>query len=138
MNIDHVCIAVRSIQSSKKRLCDILQYEEKTEVVKNSRQDVLVQFFSKPGSLDIKLIQPASPESPLKNFLKSRGEGLHHLCFKTDDVNQTMDELLEHGARMTADPLPGEAFDDELIAFAYVAGGLNIEIIDTDKRRNLL
>jgi methylmalonyl-CoA/ethylmalonyl-CoA epimerase len=49
-----------------------------------------------------------------------------------------MDELLEHGARMTADPLPGEAFDDELIAFAYVAGGLNIEIIDTDKRRNLL
>ncbi|MES9941549.1 MAG: VOC family protein [Candidatus Thiodiazotropha sp. 6PLUC2] len=138
MDVDHVCIAVRSIKSSKNRLCDILQYKEKTEVVKNTKQDVLVQFFNKPGSLDIKLIQPASPQSPLTNFLKSRGEGLHHLCFKADDVQQTMDDLLERGARMTADPLPGEAFDDELIAFAYVAGGLNIEIIDTDKRRNLL
>jgi methylmalonyl-CoA epimerase len=138
MNIDHICIAVRSIPASKKRLCEILQYQEKTEIVKNTKQDVLVQFFSKAGSLDIKLIQPASPESPLKNFLKSRGEGLHHLCFKADDVHQAIETLEERGARITADPLPGEAFDDHLIAFAYVAGGLNIEVIDTDKRRNLI
>ena len=136
MQIDHVCIAVRSIAAAKKRLCDILEYQEKTAVVKNTKQDVLVQFFSKAGSLDIKLIQPGGPDSPLKNFLKSRGEGLHHLCFKADDVHQAIDTLQEKGARITADPLPGEAFDDELIAFAYVAGGLNIEIIDTDKRRD--
>ncbi|MEJ2425395.1 MAG: VOC family protein [Candidatus Thiodiazotropha sp.] len=138
MNVDHVCIAVRSIPATRKRLCEILGYSEKTQVVKNTRQDVLVQFFQKEGSLDIKLIQPASPDSPLKNFLKSRGEGLHHLCFKADDVHQTMNALSERGARITADPLPGEAFDDELIAFAYVAGGLNIEVIDTDKRRDLI
>jgi methylmalonyl-CoA/ethylmalonyl-CoA epimerase len=136
MQLDHICVAVRSIPSAKKRLCDILRYQAKTEMVKNTRQDVLVQFFSKAGSLDIKLIQPASPESPLKNFLKSRGEGLHHLGFKAEDVHQAIDTLQERGARITADPLPGEAFDDELIAFAYIAGGLNIEIIDTDKRRD--
>jgi hypothetical protein len=63
---------------------------------------------------------------------------LHHLCFKADDVHQAIETLEERGARITADPLPGEAFDDHLIAFAYVAGGLNIEVIDTDKRRNLI
>jgi methylmalonyl-CoA/ethylmalonyl-CoA epimerase len=138
MHIDHICIAVRSIPATKKRLCNILQYQEKTKMVKNTKQDVLVQFFSKEDSLDIKLIQPAGPDSPLKNFLKSRGEGLHHICFKADDVNQAINNLQEQGARITADPLPGEAFDNELIAFAYVAGGLNIEIIDTDKRRDLI
>ena len=40
-----------------------------------------------PGSIDIKLIEPSGESSPLWQFLK-RGEGLHHLCFRTDDVTE--------------------------------------------------
>jgi catechol 2,3-dioxygenase-like lactoylglutathione lyase family enzyme len=105
--------------------------------VKNTIQDVNVQFLAKEGSLDIKLIEPASKESPLINFLRTRGEGLHHICFKSDDVRKSLDIIQQRGARLTSEPAPGEALDDALIAFAYIAGGLNIEIIDTDKRRNL-
>jgi methylmalonyl-CoA epimerase len=137
MLIDHICLAVKSINSSSRRICDILDYHEKTDPVKNSVQDVNVQFLAKEGSLDIKLIEPASKDSPLINFLRTRGEGLHHICFKSDDVSKSLDLIKEKGARLTAEPVPGEAFDDALIAFAYVAGGLNIEIIDTDRRRNL-
>jgi methylmalonyl-CoA/ethylmalonyl-CoA epimerase len=136
MLIDHICLAVRSIESSKKRICEILEYKERTKVVKNTKQDVLVQFLSKNDSLDIKLIQPASPKSPLLSFLKTRGEGIHHICFKTDNVLKTVEALKDSGARITSEPMTGEAFDDELIAFAYIGGGLNIELIDTLKRRD--
>jgi methylmalonyl-CoA epimerase len=138
MLIDHICIAVKSLNATRKRICKILDYHEKTNPVKNTTQDVNVQFLSKAGSLDIKLIEPASKDSPLVDFLKSRGEGLHHICFKSDDVKRSLDLIQERGARVTSDPIPGEAFDDALIAFAYIAGGLNIEIIDTDRRRDLI
>ncbi len=137
MLIDHICIAVRSISATRERICKVLDYGERTSPVKNSKQDVLVQFLSKPNSLDIKLIQPGSPESPLIQFLKTRGEGLHHICFKSEDVVDTIGAIEERGARITSPPVAGEAFNDNLIAFAYIAGGLNIEIIDTDERRDI-
>jgi hypothetical protein len=41
---------------------------------------------------------------------------------------------VEKGARVLVSPEPGEAFDNENIAFVYVDLGLNIELIDTEKR----
>jgi methylmalonyl-CoA/ethylmalonyl-CoA epimerase len=96
---------------------------------------VNVLFLSKPGSLDIKLIEPSGEDSPLWLFLK-RGEGLHHLCFKVPDVATACAELSATGARVLAPPEPGEAFDDHMIAFCYLGFGLNVELIDTDARRN--
>jgi len=134
MNLDHICIAVRSIDKARERMCSLLGYEPRTDKVTNTRQEVVVQFLRKSGSIDIKLIEPSNPESPLIDFLK-RGGGLHHLCFKTEDGQLAIQELTERGARLIAEPEPGEAFDDQLIAFMYLGFGLNVEIIDTDLRR---
>lgn len=137
MNIDHICLAVRSITPAANGLCKMFGYEIKTEKVTNTHQQVNVQFLHKKDSLDIKLIEPADKESPLCNFLK-KGGGLHHICFKTDDVNKEVVSLQANGARLLSGPEPGEAFDDELIAFLFTGFGLNIEIIDSDKRRALI
>jgi len=137
MHIDHVCVAVRSIDKSAPKLCELLGFTVKTGKVANTRQQVNVQFLTKPGSIDIKLIEPAGEQSPLWQFLK-RGEGLHHLCFKTDDVRSQLAALEKLGLRALAQPAPGEAFDDELIAFGHAGSGLNIELIDTDRRRDLV
>ncbi len=137
MQLDHICLAVRKIDKARSVLTTLLGYTPKTEKVENSRQQVVVQFFSKPGGLDIKLIEPSSLASPLVSFLK-KGEGLHHLGFKVDDVTHSLDVLAGQGVRVTAAPQPGEAFDEALIAFAYLGSGLNVELIDTDERRNLI
>lgn len=134
MKLDHICLAVRNIDIAAKSLVLRLGYTAKTEKVTNTRQQVVVQFFELPGSLDIKLIQPSGPQSPLIQSLKG-GEGLHHLGFAVEDVATSCTELEAKGARITAPPAPGEAFDDEPIAFVFVGAGLNIELIDTDKRR---
>jgi methylmalonyl-CoA/ethylmalonyl-CoA epimerase len=137
VRIDHICVAVRSIEKAAPKLCGLLGFSVKTTKVTNTRQQVNVLFLHRPGSIDIKLIEPSGEESPLWQFLK-RGEGLHHLCFKADDVRTQLAALEKLGLRVLAQPAPGEAFDDELIAFGYAGAGLNIELIDTDRRRNLL
>jgi methylmalonyl-CoA/ethylmalonyl-CoA epimerase len=38
------------------------------------------------GDSEIELLEPVGPETPVGRFLARRGEGLHHVCFKTEDV----------------------------------------------------
>ena len=137
MNLDHIAIAVRDLDSAADRLCGLLGYRRATERVTNSRQQVRVMFLRKPGSIDLKLIEPATDDSPLWPFVR-KGGGLHHLCFQVPDVAAGCAELAGKGARVIAPPAPGEAFDDHLIAFCYVGLGLNVELVDTDERRNRL
>jgi len=137
MQLDHVCIAVRSIESAIAKVTSILGYRASTQRVTNSRQKVNVVFLSKPGSLDIKLIEPSTEDSPLWAALR-KGEGLHHLCFRTDDTTAALQALTGRGLRVLSQPAPGEAFNDHLIAFGYAGCGLNIELIDTDERRGAL
>jgi methylmalonyl-CoA/ethylmalonyl-CoA epimerase len=137
LHLDHVAVAVRSVEAAADRLCELLGYARRTEKVTNTRQQVNVLFLSKPGSLDIKLIEPSNEHSPLWNFVKTGG-GLHHLCFRVPDVEAACGALAAKGARVIAPPQPGEAFNDQLIAFLYFGLGLNVEVIDTDERRAML
>jgi len=137
LRLDHIAIAVRSVEAAADRLSGLLGYTRTTEKVTNTRQRVNVLFLGKEGSLPLKLIEPSDAESPLWDFVK-KGGGLHHLCFKAPDVQAACDDLAARGARVIAAPQPGEAFDDHLIAFLYVGLGLNVEVIDTEQRRSRL
>ena len=137
MNLDHICLAVRKIDPAREKLCSILGYRPRTEKVKNTRQKVVVQFICKEGSIDIKLIEPLSADSPIVDFLR-KGGGIHHVCFRTDDVEAAANCLSDKGARLVTPPQPGEAFDEHLIAFLYLGFGLNVEVIDTDDRRAMI
>jgi methylmalonyl-CoA/ethylmalonyl-CoA epimerase len=98
---------------------------------------VRVAFLKKEGSIDIKLIEPTRASSPA-HALALRGGGLHHLCFRCDEVREGLAELAAKGCRVLSEPQPGEAFDNEEIAFVYAGQGLNIELIDTEKRADPL
>jgi methylmalonyl-CoA/ethylmalonyl-CoA epimerase len=134
--LDHVCLAVRQLAPARAMLERMFGYRARTEPVENTRQQVIVQFMSKPGSIDIKLIEPASLSSPLVEFLKKGGGGLHHLAFRTQSVREGVADLSAKGARVIAQPQPGEAFDEAEIAFLFPGLGLNVELIDTDRRRS--
>ncbi len=137
MDLDHVALAVRSVEAATRRLSETLGYVPRTETVTNTLQKVNVRFLSKAGSPDIKLIEPSSDDSPLLAFLR-KGEGLHHLCFKVESIDASLAALASVNARTLTPPQPGEAFDDHPIAFAYVGCGLNVELIDSDARRSVI
>jgi methylmalonyl-CoA/ethylmalonyl-CoA epimerase len=137
LQLDHIAIAVRSVEAAADRLCALLGYQRRTRAVTNTRHRVNVLFLEKPGSIDLKLIEPSDLESPLVDFVR-KGGGLHHVAFKAPDVAAAVTALASQGVRVLSPPTPGEAFDDHPIAFCYLGFGLNAEIIDTDVRRALV
>ena len=136
-NIDHVGIVVRYLKAGIEHWERVFGYRQMTEEVVNTRQKVKVVFLQKEGSLPVKLIEPVGSDSPIYDFAR-KGGGLHHLCFKCDDVNEELERMKTLGLRILAPAQPGEAFDNEDIAFVFAKQGLNVELIDTDKRANMM
>jgi methylmalonyl-CoA/ethylmalonyl-CoA epimerase len=137
MILDHVGVAVRSLEPAIERWREVFGYRQETEIVTNTRQKVRVVFLGRPGSLQVKLIEPTDPSSSVHAFAQ-RGGGLHHLCFRCEEIDAELARLHALGLRVIAPPQPGEAFGDERIAFVYAGDGLNIELIDTLERAGRL
>lgn len=53
--------------------------------------------FAKSGEVQIELIQPLDGDNPYTEFLARRGEGIHHLGFKVDDIDQAKAEFAKKG-----------------------------------------
>ena len=137
MIIDHICFAVRDLDEAVAYWGRVFGYEQQTGKVVNSRQGVTVTFLAKADSLTVKLIEPLDHNESLRDFVR-KGGGFHHLCFKCDDLGETIEELKEQGLRTLVPPQPGEAFNNNDIAFMRARHGLNIEVIDTDERASRL
>ena len=137
MVIDHVGIVVKSLEKSIDHWQSVFGYRQMTEIVINTRQKVKVVFMSKENSLTVKLLEPTE-ESSTVFALSRRGGGLHHLCFKCKNMDEELVRCNEMGLRVLDAPQPGEAFENENIAFIFAKQGLNIELIDTDKRAKRL
>jgi methylmalonyl-CoA/ethylmalonyl-CoA epimerase len=137
MKIDHIGIAVRSLEKGINHWEKTFGYHQATEIVANTRQKVRVVFLEKKDSLSIKLIEPSDNSSPISTFVR-QGGGLHHLCFMCEDVTAEVEKLKEQRLRILAYPQPGEAFENEKIAFVHAGQGLNIELIDTNKKASRL
>lgn len=135
--IDHIGIVVKNIDDaiSQWRIC--FGYSQHTNPVTNTRQKVKVVFMSKPGSITIKLTEPLDDTSPIFAFAK-KGGGLHHLCFKTDNLESEISTQKSNGLYLLSPPQPGEAFNNENIAFLLAKNNLNIELIDTDQKASTI
>lgn len=137
MTIDHICFAVKNIEEGAEYWERIFGYRQMTRIVINSLQKVKVIFLKKEESLTIKLIEPLGDNHSLLNFV-NRGGGFHHLCFRCDSITTEMSELKDKGLITLVPPQPGEAFNNHDIAFLLARYGLNIELIDTHEKAEIL
>ena len=100
-NLNHVGIAVRSIDSHKafyERTLGAV-FEGIEEV---ADQKIRVGFF-RIGQVRLELLEPTDPASPVATFLDKRGEGLHHLAFTVEGIEARIAELKQEGLRMIDD-----------------------------------
>jgi len=137
MIIDHICFAVRDIEEGIKYWENTFGYKQDTAIVINSLQKVKVVFLRKENSLTIKIIEPLKENLSLVNFV-SRGGGFHHLCFRCNNIDNELKELKHKGLITLVPPQPGEAFNNHNIAFLLAKYGLNIELIDTDEKAQVI
>ena len=126
-SLDHIAIAVDDLDEGIKR------FMEDFGIPMTSREDVPSQstttaFFPIPGTR-IELVHPMNGEGPLVRHLAKRGPGIHHICFRTDDVHGDMEGLKGLGYRFTSEePTPGA--HNALVAFIHPksTGGVLIEL----------
>src|SRR6476469_10543426 len=102
--LDHIGIAVRSIEAAK-IYKDLGLAVDHVENVKT--QGVKTAFLS-VGDSNIELLEPLSPDSPVAKFIEKRGEGIHHLCFRVDNIEEHLERLKAAGYRLINEaPVPG-------------------------------
>jgi methylmalonyl-CoA/ethylmalonyl-CoA epimerase len=133
MTVDHIGIVVRSLDEGIQQWSDMFGYKKNSDIVVNTRQKVRVVFLAKKNSLTVKLIEPSDETSPIFMFAR-RGGGLHHLCFRCDDLKVQIPILEAQEAKFLVPPQPGEAFNNREIAFFLAKNNLNVELIDTEEK----
>jgi methylmalonyl-CoA epimerase len=86
--IHHVGIVVRDLEAAYRFYRDTLGLEvHKTAEVKD--QGVKAALLT-VGHSEIELLEPIDPKGTVARFLEKRGEGMHHICFETDDVEKEL------------------------------------------------
>ncbi len=137
MVIDHICFAVKDLREGIAYWEKVFGYRQLTRPVVNSLQKVRVVFLNKKESLTIKLIEPLEDNVSLVNFV-GRGGGFHHICFRCENIDEGVKDLKDKGLITLVAPQPGEAFNNHSIAFLLAKYGINIELVDTDEKAQLL
>jgi methylmalonyl-CoA/ethylmalonyl-CoA epimerase len=114
--INHIAIAVRSLEEHIPFYRDVLRLEYRgTEVVED--QKVRLAVFG-VGEVQIELLEPTEPESPISAFIEKRGEGMHHISYQVDDIEKQIAELKQKQVRMI-DETPRSGAHGSRIAFLH-------------------
>lgn len=114
--IDHLGIAVHSIEKAK-------DYFENTlgltcDGVETVESQMVKTAFYTVGETHIELLEPTSPDSAVAKYLKKNGEGVHHIAFKTDNVEAQLSQAEECGCNLI-NKTPVEGAGGKKIAFLH-------------------
>ena len=114
--IDHIGIAVNSIEQAKDYFENTLGLTcEGVETVES--QKVKTAFYS-VGEVHIELLEPTSEDSAVAKYLGKNGEGVHHIAFKTDSVEEQLDQAEKCGCSLI-NRTPVEGAGGKKVAFLH-------------------
>jgi methylmalonyl-CoA epimerase len=129
MKIDHIGIAVKSLSEAVKVYeqavgLKLAGYDEVDE------QGVRVAMLD-IGESRIELLEPTRPDSPVEKFMTRRGEGIHHIAIRVDDIEQALERLKTAGVRLI-DEKPKQGAHNTRIAFIHPASthGVLMELVE--------
>lgn len=128
-HLDHIAIAVPDLAAA------IHRFAEDFGLSLSGTEDVVTEqtstaFFPIPGTR-IELVAPMDGTGPIASSLDKRGPGIHHLCFRTDDIEADMDRLTAKGYRFIQDtPKPGAHGSRVAFIHPKSTGGVLIELAE--------
>lgn len=126
--LDHIGIAVKSLDAAK-IYQDLGLEVEHVETVETQR--VRTAFLS-VGDANLELLEPTAADSPIAKFIEKRGEGIHHICLRVDDIEAHIERLTAAGYRLINEaPVPGA--HGCRVAFLHPAAGNGVLIELSEK-----
>lgn len=106
--IDHIAIAVQDLESALETFCNVLGCAPGAATVEEVPSEKVRVAFIPVGETKIELLQPLCQESPVSKFLeKNNGDGMHHIAFETDSIEEESGRLATHEIQTLASPKEG-------------------------------
>ncbi len=132
MTIDHLGIAVKSLEAAKQFYRNLgLEIHGEETVAAEKVKLAMVPL----GESRIELLEPTSEESPIARFLAKRGEGLHHVALHVDNLAETVDRLKRAGTRFVADEIKiGAGGHAYIFVHPASAGGVLLELCQDEPK----
>lgn len=130
--IDHIGIAVRSIEEMEKVYMDGLgiKITKKVEVPEQRVKIAIMDI----GGVKIELVEPKDESSSIANFLRKKGQGIHHICFEVDDIDAEEERLRRAGVAIIENASDVGAGDSKvLFIHPSSSGGVLFELIEHKK-----
>jgi methylmalonyl-CoA/ethylmalonyl-CoA epimerase len=130
--IEHIGIAVRELSISIPLFEKLLNTPcYKTEAVES--EQVNTAFFQ-IGESKIELVQAFASGSVINKFIEKKGEGLHHIAFEVDDIEEEIKRLKNEGFHFINEK-PKEGADNKMVCFLHPkeTNGVLIELVANRK-----
>ena len=133
LKIDHLGIAVNSIEEGKKFWTDVLGLKfEGSETV--AEQKVATAFFP-VGESEVELLESTAPDGPVAKYIEKKGEGIQHIAFRVEKIEEALAELKEKGIRLI-DEKPRRGAGGAKIAFLHPksTNGILVELCERSEK----
>lgn len=97
MRVDHIAIAVNNVEEALKNYQNILKVE-KIDIEEVPNEKVRVVMLKLEDSR-IELMEPMTDDSPISKFLRTKGEGIHHIAITADNIEDDVARAKKNGMR---------------------------------------
>ena len=131
LRVDHIGIAINNIDEAKQLYHDLLGLNHAgSETV--AEQKVTTAFFP-VGDTEVELLESTAPDGPVAKFIEKKGEGVHHIAFRVDNVEAALEELKAKGIKLI-DEKPRKGAGGAKIAFLHPKSthGVLVELCERD------
>lgn len=130
--LDHIGIAVRSIEGAGifRELGLTIEHVEVVETQK------VKTAFIPVGDATLELLEPVSSDSPIAKFIEKRGEGIHHICLRVENIDEQLALLKAKGYRLVNESAVPGAHGCR-VAFLHPSAGQGVLIELSEKHEEL-
>jgi methylmalonyl-CoA epimerase len=92
----------------------------------------LKTVFLPVGETNLELVQSTEPDGVMKKFIEKRGEGIHHIAFEVENIDQALQELKAKGVQLI-DQQPRPGAHQTRVAFLHPKGthGILVELVES-------
>jgi methylmalonyl-CoA/ethylmalonyl-CoA epimerase len=125
--IDHVGVAVKSLEEALKVYSQGLGINLK-EIEEMPTQKLAMLPI---GESMIELLEAKTPDAPVAKFIETRGEGIHHIAFRVENIEEALAQARAAGLRLI-DETPRTGAGGSKIAFIHPKSvfGVMIELVE--------
>jgi methylmalonyl-CoA/ethylmalonyl-CoA epimerase len=126
-SVAHIGIAVTSITEALAFYRDVLGLSPGHPEIADGATIVSLHF----GGVDVELLEPQDPASPVAKFLAKRGPGIHHICYRVSDLDATLQRCRSAGYQLI-DTTPRRGAGGRRIAFLHpkTTNGILLELTE--------